>query len=81
MRTPFDRTREGRPVFDSWMAALLMVLAFLPVVAVAVYLNRRDPKPPAGDHNDSLNVDDPRFDNMNKQGLGWGTRDNDQGGL
>jgi hypothetical protein len=62
-------------VLNSWIAALLMVLAFLPAVALAFFLNRKDPKPPEGDHND------PRFDHMNKQGLGWGTRDNDRGGL
>ena len=58
-----------------------MVLAFLPVNALALFLNRGDCRPPEGDYNDPLNDEDSRFDHMNKQGLGWGTRDNDRGGL
>ena len=65
----------------TWIALLIMFLAFAPIVLLAVFLNRRNPKPPSGDYNDPENIEDPRFDQMNKQGLGWGTRDNKRGGL
>jgi hypothetical protein len=65
----------------SWVGILVAVAAFLPVVGLALFLNRREPKPPKGDYNDALNTDDSRYEQMNRQGLGWGTRDNDRGGL
>jgi hypothetical protein len=51
------------------------------VVAIAIFLNRKDPQPSKGDYNDPANIEDPRFDHMNKQGLGWGTEENNRGGL
>ena len=65
----------------SWVAAALILVPLVPLVLLIILLNRRDPKPPTCADGDHLNVDDPRFDQMNNQGLGWGTRDNDQGGL
>ena len=47
-------------------------------VLIALGLNRREPRARKGEYQDN---EDPRFDAMNKQGLGWGTRDNDRGGL
>jgi hypothetical protein len=66
---------------SSWVGVVVAVLAFLPVVGLALFLNRKEPKAPKGDYADALNIEDPRYDQMNSQGLGWGTRDNDQGGL
>lgn len=59
---------------------LVSLVAVVPVVALALALRRRG-RPPVGDYNDPLDREDPRFDGMNRQGLGWGTRDNDRGGL
>ena len=45
-------------------------------LALALFLNRRQRRP-----DWDGGADDPRYAGMNKQGLGWGTRDNDRGGL
>jgi hypothetical protein len=62
------------------MGALIALVAILPIVLVAVFLRRGD-SPVSGDYNDPANIEERRFDGMNKQGLGWGTRDNYRGGL
>lgn len=63
------------------MPIVVALLAVVPALALALILNLREPKPPPDSDKDALNVEDPRYDGMNKQGLGWGTRDNDRGGL
>jgi len=61
-----------------WVVIALFVFALGLPVLLAVVLNKRQPRPARGEND---NADDPRFAGMNKQGLGWGTRDNNRGGL
>ena len=56
-----------------WLIVLPILLIPL---ALALFLNKRQRRP-----DWDGGADDPRYAGMNKQGLGWGTRGNDRGGL
>jgi hypothetical protein len=62
-----------------WIAALLIGLAaFTPAAVVVFVLNRRDRRAASGEQGEPH---EKSYGAMNRQGLGWGTRDNDRGGL